>query len=1169
MKITEITVAGFGIWSDLDIEQLDGELTVFFGANEAGKTTLMQFIRTVLYGFSPERRERYLPPVHGGEAGGALQVATQTGDFTVLRRGPLPDQKGDPGTVRVITEDGTEQGVSLLETLLGNIDESIFSNVFAIGLRDLQELGTLRDTAAAEYLYKLAHGLDRVSLLDVMHELEQSRNRLLSGKQRVSQIPELLARRHALQAEIEQLAEQGRHWAQLYSQRAQLQGQATQLEIQIADVERQANTLQLTVQLRELWDQRAQLDRQLALLPELPRLPENVLPLLDRLAKAVQQYRKRYSRLHGQRRDLRESARALNINKPLWANAARIEALGEHGQWISSLQGQVDRLEADIAEVELEAQAICESGAGAADAKQLATLTSATLSRLAAPASVVRKANRVLKRARSGSDSGLEELEQLDFKLSEALEARQAEDLNSALEAAGQRVAQLRRRVQLDDRLEQMARHHTELQEQSSDLLHRQVLPMWVLIGVGSLFVGGVLLILVGLFGGTLLGVPGTMGWGLAFLGACGTGAAVATKITLERSAARKLEACNRQLELLAEHTEQAKQERETLDRQIPSGGGPLTSRLAAAEAELRELEELAPLDAQRQSIQKQREQASGRLTKAENAMSEARRRWRSALRQAALPEEWTPAQVHSLSERAESFRQAQLKLQSLRDELLQRKRELTGLTSRIEQLAADVRLPLQSPEPEAQLRQLASALAEQQQRMQQRQTLSRQDRKLRATQRRYVRRAEQLRRRRRQLLIQAGVSDEARLRLLVQQHAQQQQLRDERAKLHHQITAALAGVCSEQDIARELEPGRNPLEQRCERLHRRVQDERKTLQELHQRLGAIGQEMKSLVQDRRLEAARLELGCVERRLEEATRRWQTVATTLAILHHLRHLYETQRQPEALREASHYLMRITSGQYQRVWTPLGRETLLVENEHGESLPLELLSRGTREAVFISLRLALAAAYGRRTAVLPLVMDDVLVNFDARRAKATAELLRDFTRNGHQLLMFTCHEHIMKIFKAAKAEIRLLPSHSARNDAELDLEEEPGDEALDWDEEEVMLVEDEPVEDEAADEPEAHEPVMELDESTVDDGPVAPPDAEEPAEVFDQSEPVVDEQVIEEAVEREADPEPAPNPPRRRPRKHPKSRKARQGDKSPFTWSSPEMWWDGQDDEAAA
>jgi len=120
----------------------------------------------------------------------------------------------------------------------------------------------------------------------------------------------------------------------------------------------------------------------------------------------------------------------------------------------------------------------------------------------------------------------------------------------------------------------------------------------------------------------------------------------------------------------------------------------------------------------------------------------------------------------------------------------------------------------------------------------------------------------------------------------------------------------------------------------------------------------------------------------------------------------------------------------------RVWTPLGKNALRIDNDKGQSLPLEVLSRGTREAVFISLRLSLAAAYSRRGATLPLVLDDVLVNFDTIRATSAAKVLRDFAALGHQVVMFTCHEHIMRMFDSIGVQVRVLPMQGQAGVAEV-------------------------------------------------------------------------------------------------------------------------------------
>ncbi len=62
--------------------------------------------------------------------------------------------------------------------------------------------------------------------------------------------------------------------------------------------------------------------------------------------------------------------------------------------------------------------------------------------------------------------------------------------------------------------------------------------------------------------------------------------------------------------------------------------------------------------------------------------------------------------------------------------------------------------------------------------------------------------------------------------------------------------------------------------------------------------------------------------------------------------------------------------------------------------------------------------------------MPLILDDVLVNFDVDRVRAAAAVMRDFAAMGHQVLLFTCHEHIQKIFKALKTPVNTLPAYAA-------------------------------------------------------------------------------------------------------------------------------------------
>ena len=56
-----------------------------------------------------------------------------------------------------------------------------------------------------------------------------------------------------------------------------------------------------------------------------------------------------------------------------------------------------------------------------------------------------------------------------------------------------------------------------------------------------------------------------------------------------------------------------------------------------------------------------------------------------------------------------------------------------------------------------------------------------------------------------------------------------------------------------------------------------------------------------------------------------------------------------------------------------------------------------------------------------------MLDDVLVNFDAGRVRATAQVMYEFAKEGHQVIIFTCHEHIQQICEEANFVARNLPN----------------------------------------------------------------------------------------------------------------------------------------------
>jgi len=1061
MKITDLKVDGFGVWSGLELPELSEQMTVFYGPNEAGKTTLMQFVRSVLYGFSSQRKGRYLPPVRPGRPGGSLAVSDAQKTFQISRHA---DAAGEQGEVALVSDGHqTLRDDRLLSLLVGHVDESTFNNVFAFGLREIQELGTLSDTRAADELYNLALGLDRVSLGDVLGDLETSRSRLLAADDRPSLVTQLLTQRERLQGEIDDLGQSTTRYLGLVAERRSLAHEIARLQTELARWEEQAAELALARNLHEPWQRRALIAGQLAGAAHLETLPANALERWEQVAARLSGYRRRLAGLKKRRRKLRREIEQLKINDALCRHALRVDALAEQQPWFKSVAADVTRLETELAD--LKAKRTADHHAAHADgAHHAKPLAKRHMLDLRAAAKTWRDARRELKHVRQQTSRAQEAAAGHERQLDGALGHSKEKGLTKNLAEAGDLVAQLRKRIQIDERIDQMSRRERELEEEAQTHAENQVLPTWVLAGLGSLFVLGCALVLLYAAGLILpSSLSASLDWTVGFMGALAAGAAAAMKFGLERNVSSQLDACHQQLQALNEQMKQARTERDALDQKLPRGGGPLVARLQAAEKALSKLEELVPHQSKREAAQRAVDTAMEREQALKDQCHQARKNWHRLVAQAGLPAKVRPNELSTHWRRRRQLHGIDKQIADTADALHKRRHEYDALATRITQLVAEVGIQPRSKAPLDQLAQCILELKEQQSHVKTREDLNAQVAKLGRRRTQWKQAYAKWTARRQRLLRAAGATDEAEFRRRAELQLESHRLRAEHTRLEHEIAHAGVGLTAERMAQLLANPAQLAQMETEVGNQRRAASEQLTA--ALERRGELNEQLKSLVEDRSLAHKRIELGVVEKRLQDALDRWRVLAVCSLVLEAVRQFFEREHQPQALREASGYLKRLTSGRYPRVWTPLGQHVLKVDDQQGQPLSVEVLSRGTREQVYLALRLSLVSAYRRRGIELPLVLDDVLVNFDLGRSKAAAAVLRDFAKAGHQIMIFTCHEHIAKLFKSIKVDVRNLPDN-----AEAKVVEEDAAERRRRIRPEVVPVEPEP--EEVAEEPEA-------------------------------------------------------------------------------------------------
>ena len=157
-----------------------------------------------------------------------------------------------------------------------------------------------------------------------------------------------------------------------------------------------------------------------------------------------------------------------------------------------------------------------------------------------------------------------------------------------------------------------------------------------------------------------------------------------------------------------------------------------------------------------------------------------------------------------------------------------------------------------------------------------------------------------------------------------------------------------------------------------------------------------------------------LELESTRSQLASAVDRWAPLVLAQALMKHAIKKFEREQQPAMLAKVEQLLQQMTLGRYQAIERKLDEHgTLLVVDEAGKRKEPHQLSTGTREQLYLAIRLAYIDHYCQSAEPLPIVMDDVLVNFDAERARQTLRAFSDVS-DKVQIIFLTCHQHTVEL-----------------------------------------------------------------------------------------------------------------------------------------------------------
>jgi uncharacterized protein YhaN len=179
--------------------------------------------------------------------------------------------------------------------------------------------------------------------------------------------------------------------------------------------------------------------------------------------------------------------------------------------------------------------------------------------------------------------------------------------------------------------------------------------------------------------------------------------------------------------------------------------------------------------------------------------------------------------------------------------------------------------------------------------------------------------------------------------------------------------------------------------------------------------LGEKKNQMQLIEGESELAEVMTELESERQKLNDNYKQWLAGNVALKLLAEVKTKYEKERQPEVIKNSIIHFSRITGGKYNKISVALDEREVSVFDRREAVKKIDQLSRGTKEQLLVSLRLGFIEEYEKKAEPLPVIIDEILVNFDPERAEKTAAILHEFAKN-RQVMIFTCHPETIKYFK---------------------------------------------------------------------------------------------------------------------------------------------------------
>lgn len=171
---------------------------------------------------------------------------------------------------------------------------------------------------------------------------------------------------------------------------------------------------------------------------------------------------------------------------------------------------------------------------------------------------------------------------------------------------------------------------------------------------------------------------------------------------------------------------------------------------------------------------------------------------------------------------------------------------------------------------------------------------------------------------------------------------------------------------------------------------------------------------------------------CAE--LAESAEEYLRLEAAKIAIHASMEEYRTNDQEPVLALASGIFAQLTRGSYTGLeMSDEEPPSIRAKSSSGPLLAPVALSEGTRDQLYLALRLATLERHAAAGNALPIAVDDIFMTFDERRTEAALHVL-DSMADRFQVIVFTHHEHVIrsaaKELPEGRCHVHQLPNQPA-------------------------------------------------------------------------------------------------------------------------------------------